>query len=280
MSQSPNGQTRELVDNRARLGSWKKANLFAISLRENGIGWTGLLALYYLSSALAATSFTRLQTQKAKKGLPGTSSLRMNEEIWTNWDWSGDGEEWTPASAWKQSLITCVLEKYVPERVDVLEIGPGAGRWTEALVGRANHLTGVDISESCVEICRRKFADRPNVNFFKTSGCDLVGVVDGSVDALWSFDVFVHINGREVASYVKEFRRVMRPGAVGVIHHGGGAGVHGGWRSDLTKEQLSSLLDQSGFVISNQFDTWTDGGRNYDVGNYQDVITVFRAYSN
>lgn len=203
----------------------------------------------------------------------------MNEEIWTSWDWSGDGEEWTPSAAWKQSLVACVLEKYLPEGVDVLEIGPGAGRWTEALLRRANHLTGVDISETCVEICRRKFADKPNANFFKTSGRDLIGVADSSIDAVWSFDVFVHINRPEVASYVEELRRVMRPDSVGVIHHGGGAGVHGGWRSDLTKEQLSCLLEQSGFVISDQFDRWTDGDQIYDVGPYQDVITVFRASS-
>ena len=34
MSHGPTGQTRDLIENRERLGIWKKAKLLAISLRE------------------------------------------------------------------------------------------------------------------------------------------------------------------------------------------------------------------------------------------------------
>ncbi len=269
-------KARELIRNRRRLSFARKASLFGIVLRENGLAWTTLLAAYYATSAVAEWSFARLQRTKAERGLPGTSSLRLNERIWTDWDWSSGGDEWTLSPEWKSSLISCVLTRYVPEGVDTLEIGPGAGRWTAVLQPRARHLFGVDISETCIDICRRKFGGSSNTTFLKSSGADLNGVPDRSIDALWSFDVFVHINRRDVEAYVREFSRVMRHGAVGVIHHGSGAGTQGGWRSDLTTADFTRLLNESGFEIVDQFERWEDNGEVYSVGLYQDVVTVFR----
>lgn len=270
-------KSRDLIQNRQKLGFLRKLSLFRISLQENGLAWTGLLAAYYLSSAFAEWSFARLQRVKAERGLPGTSSLRMNEQIWTSWDWSSAGDEWTPSPEWKASLVSCVLQRYIPGGVDTLEIGPGAGRWTAELQPISRHLTGVDISETCVDICRRRFAGSSNTTFLKTSGADLNGVTDRSIDALWSFDVFVHINCRDVESYVREFSRVMRPGAIGVIHHGSGAGTQGGWRSNLTTDDFTRLLKQAKFEIVDQFERWQDRGQSFSVGLYEDVVTVFKA---
>lgn len=74
-----------------------------------------------------------------------------------------------------------------------------------------------------------------------------------------------------------ELARVMRSGGVGVVHHGSGAGIHGGWRSDLTTDSFTRLLVEHGFQISDQFQQWTDGSGSHAVGLYEDLITVFRA---
>jgi ubiquinone/menaquinone biosynthesis C-methylase UbiE len=183
-----------------------------------------------VSSSIAEAAFARLQHAKRTRSLPGTSSTAMNRAIWNHWDWTAGGEEW------KESLVRCVLRRYIPSGVNVLEIGPSAGRWTEILQKDAVHLTSVDISETCVNLCREKFREAHNCTFLVTQGSDVAGVADQSIDAIWSFDVFVHINQAEVTNYVKEFRRVLRPGGSGVIHHGKFAGAEGGWRSDLTTE--------------------------------------------
>lgn len=266
---------KDLVENRSRISSQQKARLFWLSLKENGILWTGMLATYYVTSAIAEKSFDRLQKAKREKGLPGTSSATMNREIWNHWDWSAGGEEWTLSEAWKESLLRCVLHRNISAGVHVLEIGPGAGRWTEALLQKAAHLTSVDISEACVNLCREKFKNAANATFLVTQGNELSGVADQSVDALWSFDVFVHINQADVAKYVQEFHRVLRPGAIGVIHHGKFAGKHGGWRSDLTAESFTRMLQEAGFCVQEQFETWQDGETSYPVGLYEDVLTVF-----
>jgi len=269
------GNTRDLVANRSRLGRSRKATLLWNVLRENGLVWTSLLALYYFSSGVAEASFGRLQTLKLKNKLPGTSSLGANKEIWENWDWQAGGEEWTHSPEWKESLIRNVLRRYIPPGGSILEIGPGGGRWTATLIEMADTFRAVDIAESCIRVCQQKFAGQSKASFFVGNGKDLSDIPDASIDSLWSFDVFVHINIAEAASYAREFRRVMRANSVGVVHHGTSGGLDGGWRSNITSEAFRELLQQAGFSVLSEFQTWEDGGQKYPVGLYKDQITVF-----
>lgn len=266
---------KDIVENRRRITLAKKLQIAGIMLRENGIVWSSLLGLYYFSSAVSQRAGAAMDALRKKKGIPGMNSRALNKAIWEAWDWNAGGEEWTPSEEWKASVLRCILEKYVPAGSSALEIGPGGGRWTEHLIPRAKDFLAVDISESCVELCQKKFASAANARFVVGTGCDLAGVPDASVDALWSFDVFVHINREEVERYADEFRRVMRHGAVGIIHHGSVGGTLGGWRSNLTHEGMLELLKQRGFTITDSFKEWQDGGITHQAGLYQDVVTVF-----
>ena len=217
---SRRSRMKDLVENRSRLTLAQKMKLMRLAIKENGVVWSTCLGAYYASSAVAEKAFGVMDALRKRKGLPGLNSAAMNKVIWEAWDWSAAGEEWTPSSEWKASLIRKVLEPNVPEGSRVLEIGPGGGRWTGELLKRAAKLTGVDISETCVEKCRERFGDDDKAEFFVVSGSDLEGVEDGSIDVIWSFDVFVHINEAEVEGYAKEFARVLAPGGCGIIHHG------------------------------------------------------------
>jgi len=266
---------KDLVANRARLGSKQKIKLLWNSIRENGFLWTSLLSLYYISSGIAEASFAKLQRVKLERQLPGTSGLKANKEIWENWNWDGGGEEWTPSPEWKESLINNILRQYIRPGGHVLEIGPGAGRWTGVLVEMADTFTAVDIAESCIRICRQQYGDKSGTTFLVGNGQDLAGIADASIDSIWSFDVFVHINAGETARYVKEFKRVMRSGSVGVVHHGRDGGLSGGWRSNLTSAAFRALLQDAGFKVLREFETWQDAGKEYPVGLYHDEVTVF-----
>lgn len=267
---------KDIVENRRRLGLKDKLRIGLLVLKENGFLWCSTLGVYTVASAVADKAFGMMDSLRKKNGNPGMNSKALNKAIWEAWDWGAAGEEWTPSEAWKDSLIRCSLERYIPAGVEVLEIGPGGGRWTEPLIKRAKTYTGVDISESCVQLCREKFAAASNAKFAVGSGSDLKGIPDNSVDALWSFDVFVHINQAEVEAYANEFRRVMTPGATGVIHHGSAGGTHGGWRSNLTHDAMLKLLRDRGFEIVDSFLEWQDNGTTHQAGLYKDVITVFR----
>lgn len=265
---------RDNVDNRRRISFGRKVRIAWLALRENGPLWCLLLFVYYASSQLASAAFRLMDRRRRTRGLPGLNSRALNKEIWEAWDWSAAGEEWSGSPELKDSLIRCVLDKHIRPGSRVLEIGPGGGRWTGALLARAEDYLGVDIAAACVAHCRQRFANEPRARFAVGSGTDLAAAADGSMDAIWSVDVFVHINRAEADLYASEFRRVLRPGGVGVIHHGGVRGAKGGWRSDLTAETFEQTLSRHGLQVLQSFAEWKDGESLHRL-DYDDLITVF-----
>jgi SAM-dependent methyltransferase len=163
----------------------------------------------------------------------------------------------------------------VPADCSILEIGPGAGRWTEYLLQRAKQYVGIDISSTCVAHCRERFANDSRAIFSVGSGSDLGNVASSAIDAIWSFDVFVHINRSEVEGYVREFARVLRRGGVAVIHHGSLGGAGGGWRSNLTGAAMQEIVRQYDLVSDGSLTYWVDGETVHQL-IYGDVITVIR----
>ncbi|HVS28690.1 MAG TPA: class I SAM-dependent methyltransferase [Solirubrobacteraceae bacterium] len=228
----------------------------------------------------------RLLAIEASRGTLGPAhrayrdhSVPDNREIWSNWDWRArGGEEWSESPEWKQALIEDVLEPTMPEHGVIVEIGPGGGRWSELLQPRAHRLVLIDSSERPLEVCRERFAAAGNVECLRNDGTDLAAVDDRGADAVWSFDVFVHIAPVDVAAYLSEIARVLAPGGVAVIHHSGRQDERDPqhqWRAPMTAGLFASLARERGLTVERQFDSWRDG--RFDVGVYGDVISVLRA---
>jgi ubiquinone/menaquinone biosynthesis C-methylase UbiE len=226
-------------------------------------------------------------TAEQRRGVLGPAHLRWrgnspldNRRQWTDYDWSGRGEEWNASSEWKQALIENVLARWIPVGAAVLEIGPGAGRWSQVLAASASRLVLVDVSERPLELCRERFSGDTRIQYILSSGSDLPGVEDGSIDAVWSFDVFVHVAPRDQAAYLEEIARVLTPGGVAVVHHSEGRN-HGqlpsrhGWRSPMSRDLFAALAVERGLQVERQFDSWGPNGR-YDLSGYADAITVCR----
>ncbi len=200
-------------------------------------------------------------------------SVTTNRDVWSGWAWEQGGEEWTASQAWKESLIEHVLEPTMPRGATILEIGPGAGRWTEALHGRAAQLILADITDTTLELCRERLGDPPDVAYVRTDGRGLTGVSEDAVDAVWAFDTFVHIAPLDVAGYLADIRRVLRPGGIAVIHHSGRRDREG-WRSPMTGALFAALAVEHGLAVERQFDTW--GGGRFGVRLQGDVVTQLR----
>jgi SAM-dependent methyltransferase len=264
---------KDIVENRKRVGLARKLKVAALALRENGPLWCFHLLTYYTASTVAHRAFATMDRLRRTKDIPGLNSASLNKEIWEGWDWSAQGDEWNQSEDWKQSLIRNVLQRYVPADRSVLEIGPGGGRWTVSLLERAREYVGIDISATCVAHCKNRFGSNPHATFFVGSGCDLAEVVTGSVDAIWSFDAFVHINSAEVEGYVQEFARVLRPGGTAIIHHGAVGGSSGGWRSNLTATTMHEIVARHGLHIQQSLAQWHDGAQVHQLP-FGDLITV------
>jgi ubiquinone/menaquinone biosynthesis C-methylase UbiE len=203
-------------------------------LRQRGPLWTTLYAVRRLVTRPLDSALGRIERRRFILGPSTISSSHntsdQNLDMWTEWDWSHSGEEWTEHASlykaadpmeWKARLVEDVMYRFVPESSTVLEIGPGAGRWTEYLASRCDRVIAADITPRCLDLCRERFADRTNISYELIVDGSLGFVPDGSLDAIWSYDVFVHINPNDTHRYLEQFPRILKPGGRAVIHHPG-----------------------------------------------------------
>jgi SAM-dependent methyltransferase len=239
-------------------------------------------------------------------------SIRWNRLTWGNVDnWSLGGDSWDfhaqfcnqPYEVWRDSVVKEFLTPYLGPRVDVVEIGPGQGRWSQFIVENARTVALVDLSANCIDACRRRFADieGPEMSFFVNDGTS-IPVADASVDLVWSFGTFVHIDLTEIDLYLAEVRRVLRPGGLFVIHHPGrnvqqrqprfdrarGAGENlasvakatgqsadTGLRSEVSAREFSDLVARHDLLLDRQVRSW--GPRCEFAVAFEDVITIGHA---
>jgi len=200
-----------------------------------------------------------------------------NRAVFTAWEFAQGGDEWNDSDEperWKATLIDEVLLAGLGDAESVLEIGPGAGRWSEVLQPRAKRLVLVDVTPRALELTRERLGDVANVEFILSDGGTFAAVEASSVDFVWSFDAFVHIAPLDVASYVSEVARVVRPGGSAVIHHSGAWRRSLGWRSPMTAVLFAQLAREQGLEVERQFDSWSNG--HFGVRAIDDVITALR----
>jgi cyclopropane fatty-acyl-phospholipid synthase-like methyltransferase len=119
-----------------------------------------------------------------------------------------------------------------------------------------------------------------HIDFIVNDGKKLDGIGDRSIDRIWSWDVFVHIQPEDVRSYVDEFRRVLREGGHGIIHHARSGNNALGWRSNMTAKRMENFCKDVGLEVVDQFDSWDDGNvwiwPDFPAGHGPDIVTVFR----
>jgi 2-polyprenyl-3-methyl-5-hydroxy-6-metoxy-1,4-benzoquinol methylase len=149
--------------------------------------------------------------------------VEENLEVWSQgWDWSDAGEEWsgwwggTPA-LWFGALLPRI-HAFLPTGT-ILEIAPGYGRWTQYLRDMCERLVAVDLTERCIEYCRKRFSQATNLEFHVNDGRSLAMIEDESVDFVFSFDSLVHVDEDVLASYLNQLATKLRPNGVGFFHH-------------------------------------------------------------
>jgi SAM-dependent methyltransferase len=241
--------------------------------QANGWAWVSLQALDWMALRGSAAIQRRMRMLERRRGLTGLHTKEANRAAWNSYDWSEGGEEWSMSDEWRRSLIDEVLLPNLPADADTLEIGPGAGRWTGALLEASRSVALADIAEQPLELCRERFGgDRLTCHL--TDGCSVAGVDADSIDFVWSFDAFVHIAPEDQRSYLADLRRVMRDGSRAVIHHAGRGGTEGGWRSSMTAELFDAYLGETGFDLVTRIESWGPGGE-HRVPISGDAISVF-----
>ena len=207
-------------------------------------------------------------------------TVEENRRIWNEYDWSKKGENFgepvkmykgiDPAK-WKKNLIDGMMLKYIEKHSNILEIGPGAGRWTEFLIKLAKTIVIADISEKCLDICRKRFRPINNIEYHLIKN-NLEFIENDSIDYIWSYDVFVHINPTDIEKYIEEFARILVGGGKAIIHHSGDYSsfeeMKKGWRTFMNMELFAKVISKYGFEMIEQNDDL--------VHKPGDIISVFK----
>lgn len=237
-------------------------------------------------------------------------TIQENRFWETDYDWSRNGDEWSdqaqacniPYATWKQSVAENFIMPNVHQDSTVVEIAPGHGRWTVYLLAAAprGRVILVDLNAQCIAHCQHRFSKDKNIDFHTNDGKTLPFISDNSVDFIWSYDSFVHMERDVIGAYFDEFNRILKPGGKAVIHHAGryhlllpfsfltklrrfgryayqvislGKFTRGdGWRSNVSKTIAARLARKNGLQINWQRNSW--GAKNaYHVKLFHDFIS-------
>ena len=115
-------------------------------IKEKGLLATVRLVFHNWQKQIADETLTwkyrarGLANDQESLNLP-SHSVEENRKRWNDYDWSRKGEEWTndakheglDPNHWKNDLINEMMMKYIKKNSIILEIGPGAGRWSISL---------------------------------------------------------------------------------------------------------------------------------------------------
>ena len=105
-------------------------------------------------------------------------------------------------------------------------------------------------------------------------------IADNSIDRIWSWDVFVHINDTDIKDYVVQFNRILRPGGIGIIHHSKNGKSSRRWRSNMTAKKMTEFCNENNLEVKSQLECWGNDyyhiWPNLDPDLYPDTISIFK----
>jgi SAM-dependent methyltransferase len=119
------------------------------------------------------------------------------------------------------------LRPYLSPNTTVVEIGPGGGRWTRYML-HARHIYAVDYHQELLNELSSNFR-RSNITTIKNRGDDFPGIPPQTIDFVFSFGTFVHLDLEIIDRYLESMKSLLKPESNVVIQY-----------SDKTKPMAAS----------------------------------------
>jgi ubiquinone/menaquinone biosynthesis C-methylase UbiE len=189
------------------------------------------------------------------------TQAKNEARVWENSKYYKEAEHSMHVFWSKNSDFITLFEQLDLTRV--LELACGHGRHSEYILkhyasGNCN-LVCMDINDSNIEFCKKRFKDSKNVEIIKNNGIDFYPIRENSVSSIFCYDAMVHFHKDVVASYLKDTYRVLKNGGKALCHHSNyfkdphssfGQNPHA--RAFMTQELFRVLSHQAGLRILEQ----------------------------
>lgn len=166
---------------------------------------------------------------------------------------------WGTTSPFREAFLKLDL-------TDTLELACGRGRHSAQVIESIGRLTLVDVNESNLEACKKRFAGKMDVRYILNDGCSLQDVPSESLSSVWSFDAMVHFEATDVIRYIEEVARVLRQGGRALLHYSNNdsPGVNpfedASWRNYFSQSMMHHFALRNGLsILSSVTIPW--GGR-------------------
>ena len=153
---------------------------------------------------------------------------------------------------WKRSERAGFLSHLRARGLDrLLEIGAGTGRDGRFFADEGREVTCIDLSPAMIQLCRDKELKALVMDVAELS------FVDGSVDAVYSFNSLLHLPKAELPAVLREIRRVLVPGGLFYFGTYGGHDHEGIYeKDDHTPRRFFSFYEDKHLerVVGEAFD--------------------------
>jgi len=130
------------------------------------------------------------------------------------------------------------LLPYFDSSSKIIEIGPGGGRWTRYML-KASKVFAVDFYQPVLNELAKNY-NLPNIKFIKNNGSDFPNIKENSIDLIFSFGTFVHLDIEIIQEYLNNIKPLLKSSSNVIIQY-----------SDKTKplgyERIVNSRDNRGF---------------------------------
>lgn len=148
--------------------------------------------------------------------------LKQFTQLWKGGYWEGDPLNPLAPSSYQAAGYNSVLyttflaciRPYVDQRTTALEIGPGRGAWTKAILRQDPKQIYVLDAAPPEHTCFWEYVGRDHrVTYLTVKDFSMDGVPDGSVNYFFSFGVFCHLPPEYCKQYIDSLYSKLTPGA-------------------------------------------------------------------
>ena len=205
----------------------------------------------------------RLLAGRNVEDVDASSNVEWNRRRWgQSKGWSGQdgyGYQWGKGHQQRTTDVSrfadSFLRPHLGDRYDlkILELAPGAGRFTAELIRYAREMVLVDLNRAAIDLCKERLRFFPTpVTTYVNDGQSLQMIEDDDFDLFACFDSMVHMHPEVIRNYVEQAARLMVPGGILWLDHSGHGAREVGHRTDVTLEWMTKLATELGLEVVGQ----------------------------